>query len=63
MLFRSGKLPVPMFVAGGVYTPVFANMFEFEMVSLTEFAAAIGLALLTIPVVEIVKFIQRKENQ
>lgn len=49
--------------AGVLYTPALANMFEFEMVSLTEFAAAIGLALLTIPVVEIVKFIQRKENQ
>ena len=40
--------------------PFLANAFSFEMISWTEYAIAIGLALLVIPVVEIVKFIQRE---
>ena len=40
--------------------PFLANAFGFEMISLTEYAVAIGLAFLVIPIVEIVKFFQRK---
>ena len=40
--------------------PFLANAFGFEMISRTEYAIAIGLAFLVIPVVEFVKFIQRR---
>ena len=40
--------------------PFLANAFGFEMISWTEYAISIGLAFLVIPVVEIVKFFQRK---
>ena len=40
--------------------PFLANAFGFEMISWTEYAVAMGLAFLVIPIVEIVKFIQRK---
>lgn len=37
-----------------------ANAFGFEVISWTEYAIAMGLAFLVIPVVESVKFFQRK---
>ena len=40
--------------------PFLAAAFGFEMISWTEYAIAMGLAFLVIPVVEIVKFFQRK---
>ena len=40
--------------------PFLANAFGFETISWTEYAVAIGLAFLVIPVVEIVKFFQRR---
>ena len=40
--------------------PFLTNAFGFEMISWTEYAVAIGLAFLVIPIVEIVKFFQRK---
>jgi Ca2+-transporting ATPase len=40
--------------------PFLANAFGFEAVGLVEYAIAIGLGVLVIPVVEIVKLIQRK---
>ena len=40
--------------------PFLANAFQFSSVSLAEYAVAIGLGLLVIPIVEIVKFYQRK---
>ena len=40
--------------------PFLANAFGFTAISFTEYAIALGLAFLTIPIVEIVKFIQRK---
>ena len=43
-----------------IYVPVFRRLFDFEFISFGEYAAAIGMALLVIPVVEIVKIIQRK---
>ena len=39
--------------------PFLANAFGFEMISWVEYAVAIGLAFLVIPIVELVKFIQR----
>ena len=43
--------------------PFLANAFGFTPISLTEYAIAIGLALLVIPVVETVKFFQRKSAE
>ena len=40
--------------------PFLANAFGFQMISWTEYAISIGLAFLVIPIVEIVKFFQRK---
>jgi len=40
--------------------PFLANAFGFEMISWTEYAVAMGLAFAVIPIVELVKFIQRK---
>ena len=40
--------------------PFLANAFGFEMISWEEYAISIGLAFLVIPVVELVKLIQRK---
>ena len=43
-----------------IYIPFLANAFEFEAISLAEYAVAMGLALLVIPIVECIKFIRRK---
>ena len=40
--------------------PFLANAFGFMPIGLDEYAIAMGLAFLVIPVVEIVKFFQRK---
>ena len=40
--------------------PFLANAFGFTTISITEYAVAIGLAVLTIPLVELIKFVQRK---
>jgi len=40
--------------------PFLANAFGFTPIGLTEYAIAMGLAVLVIPVVETVKFFQRK---
>ena len=40
--------------------PFLANAFGFEVISWTEYAVAIGLAFLVIPIVETVKFFQRR---
>ncbi len=40
--------------------PLFASAFGFTAVSLTEYLIAIGLGVLVIPIVEIVKLVQRK---
>ena len=42
-----------------VEVPFLANMFEFTQLSLTEYAISLGLAFLIIPIVELVKAIQR----
>ena len=43
-----------------IFIPPIAEAFEFEPISLTEYFTAMGLAVVVIPIVEIVKFFQRK---
>ena len=43
-----------------IYVPVLARLFDFSSISFVEYAAAIGMAMLIVPVVELVKLIQRK---
>ena len=43
-----------------VWIPFLSEIFEFAHINLGEFAVAIGLAFLIIPIMEITKFIQRK---
>ncbi len=43
--------------------PFLANAFGFTHVDITEYLIAIGLGLVVIPIVEIVKFIQRKTSK
>jgi Ca2+-transporting ATPase len=46
-----------------LYVPFLRNAFGFTAISVTEFAIALGIAVLVIPIVEIVKLIQRKTNK
>lgn len=46
-----------------IYVPFLAQAFAFERISLNEYAVAIMLAVSVIPIVEIVKLIQRKTKQ
>ena len=43
-----------------IYVPFLANAFSFEHINLNEYAVALGLAVCVIPIVELIKFIQRK---
>ncbi|MBQ7095307.1 MAG: cation-translocating P-type ATPase [Clostridia bacterium] len=43
-----------------IYIPFLREAFGFEMISLAEYGVAILLAILIIPIMELVKFIQRK---
>ena len=43
--------------------PLLANAFGFTSVELSEYLVAIALAFLTIPLVELVKWVQRKKNR
>lgn len=43
-----------------IEVPVVAAAFEFTPISLPEYAIALGLAVLIVPIMEGVKFIQRK---
>ena len=43
-----------------IYIPPLASAFEFEAVSLVEYLTAVGVAFMIIPLVEIVKLIQRR---
>ncbi len=42
-----------------IYIPFFREIFEFEHISLIEYAIAMLLAISVIPIVEVVKAIQR----
>ena len=43
-----------------IYVPFLSQAFEFEHISFEEYAIALGLAFLVMPIVEIIKLIQRK---
>ncbi len=43
-----------------VYVPFLANAFQFESISLAEYLVAMGLGVIVIPIVETVKFFQRR---
>lgn len=43
-----------------IYVPFLNDLFDFASISFGEYAAAIGIALLMIPIVETVKFFQRR---
>lgn len=45
---------------GVIYIPFFANLFGFASISFAEFAVAFGLAFAIVPIIEIIKFIQRR---
>ena len=46
-----------------IYVPFLAKAFEFEHISLLEYTVAVLLAFSVIPIVEIVKFIQRRMSK
>ena len=46
-----------------IYVPFLSNAFGFEHISLLEYAVAMGLALVIIPIIELVKLIQRKDGK
>ncbi|MDO4555969.1 MAG: cation-translocating P-type ATPase, partial [Lachnospiraceae bacterium] len=45
-----------------IYVPFLANAFEFEHISLGEYGIALFLSFLIIPMIELVKWIQRKRS-
>ena len=45
---------------GVIYLPFLSNAFGFERISLVEFAVAILLAVCIIPIMELVKAVQRR---
>ena len=49
-----------LLTVGVIYIPFFTKLFDFTAISLKEFGVAFGLAFLVIPVIEIIKFFQRK---
>lgn len=46
-----------------IYVPFLSEAFNFEHISLMEYAIALGMAFLIIPIVEVVKFFQRKSAE
>ena len=43
-----------------IYVPFFVKLFNFDSISIQEFAISFGLAFAVIPLIEIVKFFERK---
>lgn len=59
--FLFGAMVVSLILTTAVIeVPFLAAAFEFTPIDLNEYAVALGLAVLIIPIMEIVKFIQRK---
>ena len=59
--FLFGAMVVSLILTTAVIeVPFLANAFEFTPIDLNEYAVALGLAVLIIPIMEIVKLIQRK---
>ena len=48
---------------GAIYIPFLSEAFRFEHISIAEYAVAMGIAISIIPIVELVKFIQRKKSR
>lgn len=49
-----------LLTVGIIYIPFFTKLFNFTAISFKEFSVAFGLAFLVIPVIEVIKFFQRK---
>ncbi len=49
-----------LFTLSVIYVPFFVNLFGFASISFKELAIAFGLAFIIVPLIEIVKFIERK---
>lgn len=49
-----------VFTLGVIYIPFFVNLFGFESIDFTEFMVAFTLAFYIIPIIELVKFFERK---
>ena len=49
-----------VFTLGVIYIPFFVNLFGFESIDFTEFMVAFTLAFSIIPIIELVKFFERK---
>lgn len=49
-----------LLTVGIIYIPFFTKLFDFTAISVKEFAIAFGLAFLVVPVIEIIKFFQRR---
>ena len=49
-----------LLTVGIIYIPFFTKLFDFTAISFKEFAVAFGLAFLVVPVIEFIKFFQRK---
>lgn len=49
--------------ASVIYVPVLSKMFEFATISLTEYSISLVLAVSVIPIVELVKLVQRKTTK
>jgi len=60
MLLLGAMLLAFVLTTAIIEIPFLANIFDFTTIGIVEYAISIGLALLVIPIVEIVKFIQRK---
>lgn len=60
-IFLFGSMILSLILTAAViYVPFLRDAFGFTFISFTEYITALGLAILVIPVVEIVKLIQRK---
>ena len=46
-----------------IYVPFLSDAFGFEHISLLEYAIAMGLAVVIIPIIELVKLVQRKAGK
>ncbi|NLZ82722.1 MAG: hypothetical protein GX915_03550, partial [Clostridiales bacterium] len=46
-----------------IFVPALANAFSFEHISIYEYAVSMGLGFSVIPIVEIVKFFQRRYDR
>lgn len=55
-----GMLASLILTAAVIYVPFLRDMFDFAHISLTEYAISLGLAVSVLPIVELVKVIQRK---